>query len=251
MKFEELISEFKNGQKIRQLHWDKNEYYQFCNGEIYDQDNKATVLDGSQIIATDWEIYKSNEPDIDWDYIIKNNCLCWFWDDDENRKVMGFLVEVNKKNKFPFQIYLYDLYKSYWKNCRPLRRNEITFYKDEQRPAIGSFYKGGIYIGECNGKEVIMLLEDEPEEMSWNEAMMLEGRKPLSLLEWKLYEENREIIDKALKKYGDPLEGWYWSASEFNDIYAWLVSPSESRPSNYHNYNQKHTNYYVRCVLAI
>lgn len=249
MRFEEMISEFKNGQKIRQAHWDKNEYYQFKNGEIYDQDNKATVLDGSQISADDWEIYKNPESEIDWDYIIKNNCLCWFWDDDKNYKVMGFLVEVNKKNKFPFLIYLNDSSKTYCKNCRPVRRDEIVFYKsrNKEKPAIGSFYKGGIYIGEYNGKEVIMLLEDEPEEMTWNEAMTLEGRRPLSILEWKIYEENKEMIDKALKKYGDPLECWYWSSSEGNNYLAWRVRPSDG---SMYTYRKNSTNTHVRCVLT-
>lgn len=117
-------------------------------------------------------------------------------------------------------------------------------------PQIGDLYKGGIYIGSYNGKDVVMALKDE-EEYTFDEAMDLEDKRPLSFLEWLLYLENKEIIDKKLKEHGgEPLKGeYYWSSSEYgNDYgrYAWTVSPSDG----YLNYSNKTNRYRVRCVLA-
>lgn len=64
-------------------------------------------------------------------------------------------------------------------------------------PQIGDLYKGGIYIGSYNGKDVVMALKDEEDEYTFDEAMNLEDKRPLSLLEWLLYLENKEIIDKS------------------------------------------------------
>ena len=46
-----------------------------------------------------------------------------------------------------------------------------------------------------------MALKDEEDEYTFDEAMDLGHKRPLSLLEWLLYLENKEIIDKKLKKY--------------------------------------------------
>ena len=120
-------------------------------------------------------------------------------------------------------------------------------YSDKEKPEIGSLYKGGIYIGEYNGKEVIMCLKDEPEKMIWDEAKKIEGRRPLSLLEWEMYKENKEIIDEALKKNGEPLDDdkWYWSSSEYSYTGAWGVDADGGVGGNYKGYS-----FYVRCVLA-
>lgn len=50
-------------------------------------------------MESSWELYR--EP-IDWDYIIKNKCLCWFWDDDESEKIVGILINVEKDEYTPF-----------------------------------------------------------------------------------------------------------------------------------------------------
>ena len=117
-------------------------------------------------------------------------------------------------------------------------------------PQIGDLYKGGIYIGSYNGKDVVMALKDEEDEYTFDEAMNLEDKRPLSLLEWLLYLENKEIIDKKLKEHGgEPLKDeYYWSSSEYygNDYYAWVVRPSDGGM----NYGSKHLSYRVRCVLA-
>ena len=121
---------------------------------------------------------------------------------------------------------------------------------DSEKPKIGDLYKNGIYIGSYNGKDVVMALKDEEDEYAFDEAMDLEDKRPLSLLEWLLYLENKEIIDKKLKEHsGEPLKDeYYWSSSEGSgyDDNAWVVRPSDG----YMYGNLKTTSYRVRCVLA-
>ena len=117
-------------------------------------------------------------------------------------------------------------------------------------PQIGDLYKGGIYIGSYNSKDVVMALKDEKDEYTFDEAMDLEDKRPLSLLEWLLYLENKEIIDKKLKEHrGEPLKDkYYWSSSAdyYGGSYAWVVSPSDGSLYNH----GKSGSYRVRCVLA-
>ena len=115
-------------------------------------------------------------------------------------------------------------------------------------PQIGDLYKSGIYIGSYNGKDVVMALKDEEDEYAFDEAMDLEDKRPLSLLEWLLYLENKEIIDKKLKEHGgEPLKDEYcWSSSEGYGNRAWLVRPADGDV----DYNLKDTSNPVRCVLA-
>lgn len=118
-------------------------------------------------------------------------------------------------------------------------------------PQIGDLYKNGIYIGSYNGKDVVMALKDEEDEYTFDEAMDLGHKRPLSLLEWLLYLENKEIIDKKLKKYrGELLKNeYYWSSSEYtgsSDSYAWNVRPSDGYMFNY---SYKRYSYPVRCVI--
>lgn len=115
-------------------------------------------------------------------------------------------------------------------------------------PQIGDLYKNGIYIGSYNGKDVVMALKDEG-EYTFDEAMDLEDKRPLSFLEWLLYLENKEIIDKKLKEHGgEPLKGeYYWSSSEYATNYAWYVRPSDGTMGTYYGKTNSRP---VRCVLA-
>lgn len=76
---EELLPEFRKGAKIRRECWRKHEYiyqkrYTLLNEEDIELD--GTEMDIWDIFdADDWELYK--DPELDWDYIIKNKCLCW------------------------------------------------------------------------------------------------------------------------------------------------------------------------------
>lgn len=137
---EELLPEFRKGAKIRQNDWDEDVFIRFYKDEIYWYDD-GSWKDGKIASTKDlvslftfhkdnWELYK--EPELDWDYIIKNKCLCWFWDGSGDYKALGILIKVNENNT----LCRYDCKKSngdyyQYANCRPVRRNEITFYEDK------------------------------------------------------------------------------------------------------------------------
>jgi hypothetical protein len=111
---EEILPEFRAGAKIRRKDWPENLSISLkgccgLNVAFYDVD------------ADDWEIYQ--EP-INWNYIIENRCPCWFW--DAERKVLGILVNCNKDD-----MYLRDG-DCYYRNCRPVRKDEVTFYEDKK-----------------------------------------------------------------------------------------------------------------------
>lgn len=115
---EELLPEFRKGAKIRRKHWASNAFIQ----NIDDDD-----IDIKDLYRDDWELYQ--EP-IDWDYIIKNKCLCLFWDEGKERHVRNFLKDVRNPNcKHPL---FYDPNGINWDCCRPVRRDEVTFYEDKK-----------------------------------------------------------------------------------------------------------------------
>lgn len=123
---EELLPEFRKGAKIRCSNWEKDKYIQ-KKGSLVATDNDILCdLSASDIFSNRWEFYR--EP-IDWDYIIKNKCLCWFWNgDDRNKGVIDYLVTVSNES--------YELYENTsgcrWSHCRPVRRDEVTFYEDKK-----------------------------------------------------------------------------------------------------------------------
>lgn len=127
---EELLPEFRKGAKIRCNHWGEEEYVYLEGDEIIDNNNKATVLDGPQIVSNSWELYQKP---IDWDYIINNKCLCWFWDYDESHKILGFLIKVNENKKLCHFVCKKSSRDTYdYAYCRPVRRDEVTFYENKK-----------------------------------------------------------------------------------------------------------------------
>lgn len=118
---EELLPDFRKGAKIRFKNWKKDEYICIKDGKVVNE--KGSYLNSfyyGYLKSDNWELYQ--EP-IDWDYIIENKCLCWFWDDDETtigilkyKYTDGFLVDCGK----------------IWENCRPVCKDEITFYEDRK-----------------------------------------------------------------------------------------------------------------------
>lgn len=133
---EEVLSEFRKGAKIRRKAWSDDFYIYLYQGEIYwsdeavDKDVKVTTAQALIPILTsqddDWEFYQ--EP-IDWDYIIKHKCLCWFWDEDENGIIVDTLTRIKKEGSYPYK----SSCKVEWSHCRPVRRDEITFYEDKEK----------------------------------------------------------------------------------------------------------------------
>ena len=123
---EELLPEFRKGAKIRLTEWEDNLYIYFKDGTIYGEDNKPLKYLLNDIYGwfynPRWELYR--EP-IDWDYIIKNKCLCWFWDTDESNKRAGILKIISEN----INVLYWNNYDQQWLNCRPVRRDEVTFYE--------------------------------------------------------------------------------------------------------------------------
>lgn len=129
---EEVLSEFRKGAKIRATHWDKNSYIEIKNGEIVDcKGNDVGHLAFYKVMDNDWEFYREPEPD--WDYIIKNKCLCWFWcEGEEERRIAGLLSYYDSyENQFA-RYKGKDVAVTYFDHCRPVRRDEVTFYEDRK-----------------------------------------------------------------------------------------------------------------------
>ena len=127
---EELLPEFRKGTKIRFSSWEEGDYICVKNGEVFDEQGRKIFNIGSALTLLDkWELYQ--EP-IDWDYIIKNKCLCYFWDEDDNFFMIGILLKISKPYD-QFRDYKYkDKNGRYWENCRPVRKYEVTFYEDRK-----------------------------------------------------------------------------------------------------------------------
>lgn len=126
---EELLPEFRKGAKIRRKDWGKEEYIIKNDDDkhFYDEDKNDYRFFGDDFESSDWELYQ--EP-IDWDYIIKSKCLCWFWDDDtEEPNFAGRLISVAENSSGVKYITKEKVSFAY---CRPVRRDEVTFYEDRK-----------------------------------------------------------------------------------------------------------------------
>nr|DAT84240.1 MAG TPA: hypothetical protein [Caudoviricetes sp.] len=122
---EELLPEFRNGAKIRSSMWSKKAYIHLKDGKILDESGLPYTILAIAFRINDWELYQ--EP-IDWDYIIKNKCLCWFWDHSEERKRTGLLARLISQDKYRFEKGGYNGEPSIpYMNCRPIRKDEVTF----------------------------------------------------------------------------------------------------------------------------
>ncbi len=121
---EELLPEFRKGAKIRQKSWKKGAYIEKSYGIIRYHSIQVHEL---SILDSDWEFYQ--EP-IDWDYIIKNKCPCWFWNKEESKRI-GILTKIEKDTSLPFikDIGRFNNIVGY-KHCRPVSRDEVIFYED-------------------------------------------------------------------------------------------------------------------------
>lgn len=123
---EKLLPEFRNGAKIRLIGSRDNEYYYIKHNVIYNQ-NGTPIKDFSLsiILADVWEFYQ--EP-IDWNYIVKNKCLCWFSDEDieEPNFADRLLAVVENESGVKYM----TEGKVTFAYCRPVCKDEVTFYED-------------------------------------------------------------------------------------------------------------------------
>lgn len=118
---EELLPEFRKGAKIRRKNWPEN----LC---ISLRGSCGINIAFYDVNADDWEKVPDNP--IDWDYIIKNKCLCWFWDHSEERKRTGLLARLISQDEYRFEKGGYNGEPSIpYMNCRPVRKDEVNFYE--------------------------------------------------------------------------------------------------------------------------
>lgn len=125
---EELLPEFRKGAKIRRTGLSKpvnaKGYIYYKEGKIYNEFGSECEPDlGLWLSKNDWEIYQ--EP-IDWDYIKKNKCLCWFWDDADNleESSYGYLIRRNEHTK------CFCDGKKWYYHCRPVCKDELNLYEE-------------------------------------------------------------------------------------------------------------------------
>lgn len=105
----------------------------------------------------------------------------------------------------------------------------------------------GVRAAAINGRVIVIALQDEPQQMSWYDAVKL-GIP--SKEDWMAIAENLEDVNKALVRAGgEPLKkGWYWSSSEYSSHDAWQSALNYSYGLG--NLDYKGNSNYVRPVLA-
>ena len=126
---EELFPEFRREAKIRRSIWANKEIFVKINemGEpVLNNGNKFEFF--RNITCSDWEFYQ--EP-IDWDHIIKNKCLCAFWN-KKGCEVLGFLKQIRYYKDNDFYTYI-SLPGAIYTGCRPVHKDEVTFYEDIEK----------------------------------------------------------------------------------------------------------------------
>ena len=108
----------------------------------------------------------------------------------------------------------------------------------------------GVRAAAINGRVIVIALQDEPQQMSWYDAVKL-GIPTKE--EWVAIAENLDAVNEALVRAGgEPLKkSWYWSSSERSSFGAWYSYLS----SSYGVYDSGGKSYadngYVRPVLAL
>lgn len=122
---EELLPEFKKGAKIRRKDWRDGKYIKLSGVYAKDEYGDVYFIEPNEITADDWELYE--EP-INWQYIIDHKCLCWFWEDSKQDKLAQNLNSVDSNSPFMFV----DSRNVAYKHCRPVRKDEVTFYEDKK-----------------------------------------------------------------------------------------------------------------------
>lgn len=137
-------------------------------------------------------------------------------------------------------------------------KTQTVFYtgelvKDKDTLNIGDYDKDkGIFAGYLHGKQVWVGMNDEPEQMTWDEAMELEkaGRHVPTIDELTLAYLHKDEINQALIKHGGKAfkeDDYYWSSSEYHNYGSWLLTMgSGSRGSA-----NKHYSSFERCFQLI
>lgn len=130
---------------------------------------------------------------------------------------------------------------------------------------IGKYYPNkGIYVGELKKKDgfygIFAALQDagekdddeDSQEYTWEEAMKIKFSQDNihvpDIRELSLLHLNIDDVNAGLSAAGgEKLDGYYWSSTEYNSLYAWLLIMTIGT----RNYNLKSSHGYVRPVLAL
>lgn len=125
MKFEEVLPALRDGKEIRRASWENKDCVIIIDYLKNSYPHSLYLID---IFADDWEVFEEPEPD--WEYIIKHKCLCWFWDSNFNWAMCGTLGQIEKGVEYEFTMFDEAGNRSAFKHCRPVRKEEVTFYED-------------------------------------------------------------------------------------------------------------------------
>ena len=130
---------------------------------------------------------------------------------------------------------------------------------------IGKYYPDkGIYAGELKKQDgfygIFAALQDagekdedgDSQEYTWDEAMKIKFSQDNihvpDIRELSLLHLNIDDVNAGLSAAGgEKLEGYYWSSTEFNSNYAWILTMGNGYRDSY----GKSNDYYVRPVLAL
>lgn len=111
----------------------------------------------------------------------------------------------------------------------------------------------GVFAGYLHGKQVWVGMNDEPKQMTWNEAMewAKENNKHIpSIDELTLAYLHKDEINAALEANGGkPLkeDDYYWSSSECNSGSSWILTMTNGYRTNY----SKSDYFYVRSFQLV
>lgn len=132
-----------------------------------------------------------------------------------------------------------------------------TFYTEkleQTKPLeIGDYNpKLGIFAGFLHGNQVWVGVKDEPEKMTWNEAMKWaeDNKKYIPTIdELTVSYLHKDEINTALEANGgEPfIDDYYWSSSEGSNYGSWHLHVG----SGTRGYITKSANNYVRCFQLV
>lgn len=112
--------------------------------------------------------------------------------------------------------------------------------------------KLGVFAGYLHGKQVWVGMKDEPEEMTWCEAMELKKKNNKhipTIDELTVAYLHKDEINTALEANGgEPfIDDYYWSSSEYSNYYSWFLNMG----SGHRTIGNKDGSYYVRCFQLV
>lgn len=106
---------------------DKKDIYGFYE-TLYRTEGESDA-DIGELMEDDWELYQEPQEPIDWEYIIKNKCLCWFGVIGKEKLRIGILKKISEFGEC-CTYYIND--DDGFSTCRPVRRDEATFYEERK-----------------------------------------------------------------------------------------------------------------------